>query len=196
MRLTLYASLASLVLLNLVRSSTAAEPTLDEFLASSGRMNDVKQIGLVLASQTDPNVAERNARELRKSHWAASPRAALSPPDAEVELKRWDAEWDRVNRVIVDRKITGLSLAGIDLVLLRRTQDWYYAANSPRGPVMIRVSVQYYDDAPMTIHGIRVWTDWDQIKYISERIHLPARDTVFSVEYERPKSPSESNANQ
>lgn len=159
--------------------------TLDDFLESPERARDVKLLGLVIVSQTDPEVAESNTTELRRSYWAARPGAGLSAEAAEAELARWDAAWDDVVEVVRQRKITTISFAGIDDVLLKKSQDWYYAAITPRGPVLIRLSVQFNLEGPMTLHGVRVWTKWDEVKAVTAAIHLKPGTKVASVTYNR-----------
>jgi hypothetical protein len=175
-------------------ASAATHLTLDDFLASSDRLNDVRTMATIILSQVDPGAAEHNATELRRSYWAARPDSGLGAGEVEAELAKFDLAWKELATVVRNRKISSLALAGIDLVLLTRAQDWYFAAVTPRGPVLIVVSVQFYPDAPMTLHGVKVLTEWESIKRAAQNIHLPAGKAVVNITYQpekldRPQDP-------
>ena len=89
MRRTLIIALTALLLAAAPGRAAADDgPTLDDFLESPERARDVKLLGLVIVSQTDPEVAESNTTELRRSYRAARPEAGLNPEAAEAELAR------------------------------------------------------------------------------------------------------------
>ncbi len=162
-----------------------AQETLDDFLKSPQRVESVRLLMLALASQTDPDVAGRNAAELRKAFWAVQPEAALPTGARDEAMRQFDTDFQAVADLIRARGMNRISFLGIDSVLLKRSMDWYFGDATPRGPVLIRVSVQDNRDRPMTLHGIKVWTNWDEIKAITREIHYPAGGQVLTLTYEK-----------
>jgi hypothetical protein len=166
-----------------VAPARAEEHTLDEFLSNPARVRDVKTFGLLILSQGDPAVAEHNASELRGSLWAMRPEAGLSKADIEVALMRFDRDWKDIVNVVRERKMTSIAFLGIDPVLLYKAEDWYFGAATARRPVVIRLSVQFNPDSPMSVYGVKVWTKWDEVKAITRAIQIPVGEKVLSVSY-------------
>ena len=171
----------------------AGTQNLNDFLETPGQANNVETIGVLLLSQSNPLTAEHDANQLRKRFWAVVPEAKVSRDAADLAVKDFDHDFADVADIVRAWNIKSCSLAGIDLVLLSKTQDWYFAAPTVEGPVLIKLSLQFYDDKPMTIHGIHVYTKWDEVKSISHAIQLPALDKVFTVNLDS-KAASGSNA--
>jgi len=170
-------------------SSVRGQQTLDDFVSVPERVRDVKVLGLVLASQNDPKVAEHNSSELIKNFWASSPDSGVSKDARDDALRAFKSDWNNVRRVLRDRKVSVLGFAGMDLVLLSKSLNWYFAAVTPQGPVLICIAVQYNTNGPMTVHGIRIWTDWDAVKEASAAIQMKAGAKVLTVTYTRKAAP-------
>lgn len=161
--------------------SAQPQQSLDDVLTNPQVVQSVKALGLAILSQGDPAIAEHDAAELRRSFWASRPDAGLTEIEAEVALKEFDRAWQVMAGVVREREIKSIQFVGMDLVLLKRSLDWYYGVATPRGPVLIRFSVQYNQDAPMSIHGVRVWTDWEEIKGVTRQLDLRAESKVMTI---------------
>lgn len=159
----------------------SAEKTLDDVLKNPGLVQSIKTVGLAVLSQADPVHAQHDAQEVRKTFWAARPEAKLTKDESELALKDFDRSWQNMAAVVRKRKIHSVHFVGMDLVLLKRSLDWYYGAATPQGPVLIRISVQYNDEGPMTMHGVRVWSEWDEVKAVVREIDMKAESKVLTI---------------
>lgn len=176
--------IAAVCLLLFIGGPARADSTVyDDFVSSSARVHDLKLMCILITSQVDEKVGRDNTAQLRTSFWPASPQARLSPQETELEMKELDRQWASVVAVVKERHITSISFAGLDMVLTKKAQDWYFAAPTPRGPVLIRMSIQFNAKGPMTVHGMRVWTKWDEVKAVSHAMQFPAGEKIMTFNY-------------
>ena len=138
--------------------------SLDDFLADPARAHDLKSLGLTILTQIHPDEGQRNVQEIRKSFWATRPAAGLSAAERAAAVQHFDATWQQIGDLVRADRIRSLSFAGLQPVLLGKAQEWYFAAFTPRGPVLFKFCVQFNDQAPLTIMDVQVWTRWDDVK--------------------------------
>ena len=85
--------------------------------------------------------------------------------------------------------MTTLTWAGIDPVLLGNEEDWFFAASTARGPVLIRVSLQEVNPGERIVMGLDWTTDWDKVKATAEAIKVPAGKQKLFTLYAPAKAP-------
>lgn len=161
----------------------AAQQTtpLDEFYKNEPRMNDLKALGVMLLQLRIPERAEQTVRDISKNYWAFKPDSNLSRDALEFERGLFESELAQIADLMQQRQITELVFVGYDEVLLGQCQDWYLAAYTPQGPILITISIQF--DGTARIFGLKSRTDWDEIKQITAKVERKATSKVFRMTY-------------
>ncbi len=188
-------TILTLILLTLAltgdRSTILAAPedkdsnSLDAFMQNAQRVNDVRLMGMVVLTLRDPAMATAHRAEVAKNYWAFRPDAKLSPAEDELELTRFNGMYDSLVETVRLYEIDELFFAGYDNVVITRCQDWYFAALTPRGPVIVRFSIMFKDQP--RIFNMETITGWEQVKRTHKAIEHRAGDKIMRIALNPPK---------
>lgn len=190
-------TVACLSALLFAATTLAASPddppfTMDEFYKNEARMRDMRLIGVLLLSLQHPQVVDDHQVQLARNWWAFQDDVELS----EDERGLAKANFDEVFNRLVDRmqayRPDELKFVGIDIVCNIECQDWYYAAFTPRGPLLTKVSVQFHNG--VRVFDIAVYDAWDEIKAVWASTQIKSGDKVIGVTYTPPKKDEEPDA--
>ncbi len=181
-------ALAALLLVGDRATLIAAEAeadSLDTFLESAQRAEDVRIMGIVVLSLRNPAMAEAHRKEVAKNYWAFRPDVKLTPAEDELELTRFNGMYDALVATVKQYEVDELFFAGYDDVAIKRCQDWYYAALTPRGPVLIRISIMFKDSP--RIFNMETITGWDEVKRGHKAIEHRAGEKIMRISLNPPK---------
>lgn len=155
------------------------ELTQEEFLKNPEMAKSVALIGQCFLNLGYAGKSAEARQQLKSNYWACKPDSGLTGVQVGVEEARFQHAVDQIAKIVDKRGIDELKFAGLDLVCLVDCQNWYFAAFTPSGPVLIRVHVLFKNGA--RIFGMTVFTDWDVIRQVATDIQIKPAATVLTI---------------
>lgn len=174
----------ALALLALLLAQTnparAADEGLDDIIDRL-RQDDIKAVGLIALVFSYPAEADHAREQLRRNWWAFQPGVKLTPEQLHVAEVEFQKVGDGLRDLMQSRSVKDLKFAGVDRLGLSTLQDWYFIAAAPEGPILLRVSVGYVENA--RVFGIRWYTTWDEIKHVLANVQYKLGKAVLTISY-------------
>lgn len=168
----LLSSLCIVVLLAGLSSPASAEEAsrYEELMASPGAAGTVQNLALVVLA-APLRRAEVDA-EMRPMWWANDPGLHLNDAERTLAMSEFKNQFDDVEKAVDRHGLLKLDFVGFSKIGTQRNLEFYYGADSKRGPIIFRLSLSFSDQGRPTLHGIRVFEGFDD-----------ARDAVAHIQH-------------
>lgn len=178
-------AIAMLSLALLAPAHAADAETLEDFYKNPQRMQDVKILGSLLLSLKYPQLVDKHKSEFMKNYWAFKADAKIAEPQLSLRKAEFEDMYRQLAAVIQEYELEQLSFAGVDVVCLAACQDWYFVGHAPKGPILIRMSMEFKDGA--RIFAIEWFTEWKEVKVEFGKIQMKPGAKVVTITYTPPK---------
>lgn len=164
----------------------------ERLIASPGTAKTVKSFGLgMLAMPDSRDILEPRFTEI---WWANNPDVDMNLAQREISLAQFSAQIDAIVDAVGRHKIERLELAGWSSVGTVRNMDLYYAADTPSGPVMFRVTMAMSEGESPWLHGIEVFEGFEESREATRQIMYHPTKRVASMRKPEPKEQPEDGA--
>jgi hypothetical protein len=157
----------------------AGSVTIEDFYKNTEAMKNLRGLGTVILSLRNPATVGESTQNLKNNYWAFKADAGLTAAQLALEEAHFRGNVGDLIRDVCEYRIEELKFAGLDFVCLGDCMDWYFAAYTPKGPVLIKLRLQFGDIA--RLFGFTVIKDWDEVKKASQAIQLKAGPTVVTI---------------
>ena len=154
-----------------------------DLLKAEGTAKTVKTLAMVIVSL--PHERENTMSKIEPFFWTRQADVRLADAVREVEEAKLRRQLEAVEKLVKKYDIRTLELAGFTMIGTLRNLDLYYAADTPQGPVLIRVSVSLLEAGPR-VFEFRVYEGWEQARAAAREIEHKADKEVVSVSYTPP----------
>lgn len=181
------------VLMIIAPSAGAQSGTIEDFYKNAARMKDLGAMATLLLLLKDPAKVEEARQELKGNYWAFKADAALSAQELMMEEATFKRTFDDLVRDVSRYPFDELKFAGLDMVCLVDCMNWYFAAHTPKGPMLIKLRVQFTDTA--RLFGITVIKDWDEVKKVHQGIQLKPGAAVVTLRLKSPAGADQPKTN-
>jgi hypothetical protein len=172
-----------------------ADETTEEMLSIPGMMTTIKSLGSLVCTGNplvaSADAAVHNKGETKKNYWAFMSDAHLTEDQLAKESQKFDAIWDSLMRVGKEYEVTKVGFIGFNTLGMPTCADLYYLAVMPRGPVLVRFTMEFKVADRVRMFDIRTFTNWDEIREHTRAIQHavnPSRVPTITVE---PKNKTE-----
>ena len=150
----------------------------EELVQSPGAAKTIQNFALlVLATPVNREVVEE---KLKPIWWANNPMLKMDAAERKLAMSELTVQLDAVEKAVVRHEISRLELAGFSLVGTQRCMDFYYAADTARGPVVFRLSVSFENAPRPSLHGITVIQGFEKVRQAEAEIQHRAGKRVAS----------------
>jgi len=161
----------------------------EELMKSKAYTDSIRTLGLTILAL--PYEREDLEPQIAQYAWYNQADAGLDEADRELAASDMRCQLDAVSRVVEKYGIGIVKLIGITHVGNINNIDLYYAADTPHGPVIFRVSV-YFDPAdPPRLFSLAVFEGWKECRDVMPSVQHRAGDKIFGVTYDGEEEPIE-----
>jgi hypothetical protein len=181
------------IVLSVTGSLGAEDQVITDVLSTPVWSGNVKSLGGILFALKDPKAAEANKLDLKKSFWAFQADANLTPEQLAEETRHFDTMCDSLAQVTRSYDVNAVSFIGIDQVCLIQCQDWYYAAFTPKGPVVFKLSCEFNVGNKARIFGIEEYAGWHRTKIVVSAIQHKVGEHVPVISPHVPDAPKKAD---
>ncbi len=158
-----------------------------ELLTSEATAKTVKSLGMAIVAL--PHQHDAMTAQIERYFWTRQADVKLEESVREVEEAKLRRQLEAVETLVKKHDLRRLELAGFTPVGTLRNLDLYYAADTPQGPVVIRVSVSLLEAAPR-VFEFRLFEGWQQARSGTRQIEHKPGKAVASVTYTPPAPPA------
>lgn len=161
----------------------------EELMKSKAYTDSIRTLGLTILAL--PYEREDLEPQIAQYAWYNQVDAGQDETDRELAASDMRRQLDAVSRVVEKYGIGIVKLIGVSHVGNVNNVDLYYAANTPHGPVIFRVSAYFDPKDPPRLFSLAVFEGWKECRDVMPSVEHRAGDKIFGVTYDSDKKPTE-----